>query len=36
MECFKVLMKLNIEEGQVVSDYLEKKLEAEILSMMTG
>jgi hypothetical protein len=36
MECFKVLMKLNIEEGQVVSDYLVKKLEAEVLAMMTG
>lgn len=29
-------MKLSIEQGQVVSDYLEKKLEAEILTMMTG
>ena len=35
-ECFKVLMKLNIEQGQVVSDFLERKLEAELLAMVTG
>ena len=29
-------MRLNIEEGQVVSDYLHEKLEQEILAMMTG